>query len=201
VRRVRALDADDELLPQAFAFAERLGTRNITVFALPKPADTPQAAPPPVVIDTLAAAGEKARAEGFVLLVENGGGTWADTAEATRAVLSAVGSDAIKLVWDPANAAHADPDVNPVEQGYPLIRQYVGGLHVKDLVITEGGPAWSMLGDGLIDWPEQLRLLQADGYDGLCTVESHLQYRPGADLNLVASMEQYLQRLRELLGA
>jgi len=190
----------DELLPQFLAFAERLSTRNVTVFALPRPADAKGHKPPRVVIDSLAEAAEKALAGGFTLLVENGGGTWADTAQATAALLDAVASPALRLTWDPANAAWADPDSDPVAQGYPLLRRHVANVHVKDLTITQGKPAWAMLGEGLINWPEQLRRLRADDYAGPLTLEPHFQYQQGLQTNLVQRVEQFLTRLRRILG-
>ena len=193
----------DELLGACFAFAERLGTRNVTVFALPRgEGDSPDSAarPPQVVIDTLAEAAEKARAGGFRLLLENGGGTWADTSEATAAVLEGVGSEALRLTWDPANVVHAAGGGDPVAEGYPLVRPFVANVHVKDVTLAGGGPGWAMLGDGVIDWLGQLRRLREDGYAGPLTVEPHLQYQPGLKLNLVARMEQFLTRLRGLTG-
>ena len=193
----------DELLPVFLAFAERLATRNITVFALPKgEGDSPDSAagPPQVVIDTLAEAAEKARAAGFQLLLENGGGTWADTSEATAAVLEGVASEALRLTWDPANVAYAAGGGDPVADGYPLVRAFVTNVHVKDVALADAGPGWAMLGDGVIDWPGQIRRLREDGYAGPLTVEPHLQYQPGLKLNLVARMEQFLTRLRALTG-
>ncbi len=53
----------EDLLPRCFAFAERLGTRKITIFALPKPPGTADTEPiPTLVIDTLAKAAEQAAA-------------------------------------------------------------------------------------------------------------------------------------------
>ncbi|MEN6582906.1 MAG: TIM barrel protein, partial [Armatimonadota bacterium] len=91
----------DELLPRFFDFAARLGTRNITVFALPKPAEA-GGAPPAVVIDSLAEAAGKAASAGFTLLLENGQGSWADTGAASRAILEKVHSPALRMTWDPA---------------------------------------------------------------------------------------------------
>ncbi len=191
----------DELLPAAFGFAERLGTRNITVFALPRPAGEEAIDPPRIVVDTLAEAAGKAAEAGFRLLLENGGGSWADSAEATKAVLEAVGSDALRLTWDPANVTYAGFGQDPVAEGYPLLAAFVANVHVKDVTIAGGKPAWTMIGDGVIDWAGQLRRLQQDGYRGPLTIEPHLQYQPGKDRDLVAMMERFLARLREMLPA
>jgi len=197
----------DELLPAALAFAERLGARNITVFALPKPPGAEAAEPPPVVVETLSEAAERASAAGFRLLLENGGGSWADSAQATRDLLEAVGSDALRLTWDPANVVYADPSADPVGEGYDLVRRFVANVHVKDVSVVEGRPAWTMLGTGVVDWPGQIRRLRRDGYDGPLTTEPHLQYQPPtpsqprAGRDLVAMMEQFLSALRRLLAA
>ena len=190
----------DELLPAFLDFAGRLGTRRITVFALPKPAGAAGPAPR-AVIDALAEAAEKASAAGFELLLENGAGSWADTAEATTEVLEAVASPALGLTWDPANAAWADPKVDPVERGYPRLARHVRNVHVKDVAFGAAGPGWAQLGDGQIDWPGQLRRLVDDGYAGPLTLEPHLQYNPETKLNLVARVERFAAHLREMLGA
>jgi len=189
----------EELLPEFFAFAERLGTCNITVFALPKPPDARDPHPPQIVIDALGQAARQAEAAGFQLLLENGGGSWADSGRAAAGILEAVGSQALRLTWDPANVAYAGLDEDPVEEGYPAVRKFIANVHVKDVAVIDGSSVWEMLGDGMVDWPQQLRLLGADGYDGPVTAEPHLQYRPGANLNLVQRMEQFHVRLKEML--
>lgn len=189
----------DELLPAAMEFAERLGTRNITVFALPRAdqsGDRPQ-----VAVDTLAEAAGKAGDAGFRLLLENGGGSWADSGRASADILEAVGSEALRLTWDPANVAYAMLDEDPLEEGYPLVRRFVGNVHVKDVTLASGKAAWAMLGEGVVDWARQLRLLAEDGYDGPLTLEPHLQYQPGSNTNLVAMAEQYLGRIREIISS
>ncbi len=189
----------DELLPSFFTFAEQVGTRRITVFALPR-GDAPQGQDAPqVVIDSLAEAAAKAAAGGFELLLENGTGSWAESAAETAAILQAVGSESLRLTWDPANVAHAQTGEKPVEQGYPLLREYVANVHVKDVTFADGKPGWAMLGDGVVDWPGQLAALAADGYDGPLTLEPHLQYQAGLNTNLVAMAETYLARLRDML--
>jgi sugar phosphate isomerase/epimerase len=188
----------DELLPAFFTFAERLGTRNVTVFALARsPSRT--AAPPQILIDSLGEAAARAEAEGFELRLENGSGSWADTAEMTCTILEAVNSKALRLTWDPANAVCAGPDDDPVRNGYPRVRQYVANVHVKDVRLVEGKPVWTMLGEGIVDWPAQIRLLRNDGYGGFLTAEPHLQYVAGESLNLVEQMAQFIARLREMV--
>jgi len=189
----------DELLPRCFAFAERVGTRHVTVFALPRGAAPAGSEAPQIVIDTLGAAAARAEPEGFELRVENVAGSWADHGAAAAAILAAVNSPALRLTWDPANVAHALADEDPVETGYPLVRRFVANVHVKDVAMTGGKPTWTMLGDGIIDWPAQLRRLAADGYRGPITAEPHLQYVPGCGARLVETVERFVTRLRKLI--
>jgi len=187
----------DELLPRYFDFADRLGTRNIIVFALPRAKDAVGDAPPSIVIDSLARAAQKAAQAGFQLLLENGGGSWADSGHATKAVLDAVGSASLRLTWDPANVVQAGLPEDPVAEGYPAISSYVGNVHVKDAVYADGKGLWTMLGDGTLDWQRQFAELRRDGYEGMLTIEPHLQYQSPVDL--VAQTELFVSRLRAIL--
>ena len=189
----------DELLPAAFNFAESLGTRNITLFALPRRRNDRRKRVPAVVIDTLAEAAEIAASENFRLLLENNAGSWAGTGAQTAEILNAVESPALDLVWDPANAAMTDPTINPVAKGYPLVAGRVANVHVKDMIVRDGAGVWAQMGDGVINWPSQLRRLIKDGYAGPLTLEPHLQYVAGANTNLVAQVHEFVKRMRKLI--
>lgn len=188
----------DELLPRFFELAHRLGTGNVTVFALPKAKEAGDGDIPAIVIDALGEAAEQAVKADLQLRLENGSGSWADTGKATARILDAVGSDALKLTWDPANVAHGGFPEDPVAEGYSLVKNHVANVHVKDTVVEDGKGTWVMLGDGVIDWKNQVEELERDGYDGFLTVEPHLQYV--SPVNLVGKMELFLSRLREVMA-
>jgi sugar phosphate isomerase/epimerase len=187
----------DELLPRFLDFGARLGTRRMIVFALPKPAQAAGAIPA-VVMDSLGEAAEKAAKASVVLLLENGQGSWADTGAASRAIVEAVGSPALRLTWDPANVVHGGFAEDPVGEGYPLVRPYVGNVHVKDAVCRAGKGQWVMLGEGQVDWRRQIAALRADGYEGYLTLEPHLQYE--SPVGLVGKTEAFLAGVRRLIG-
>lgn len=188
----------DERLPAQFAFAERVGTRSITVFAMPKPAEADDGHVPAIVVDSLAEAAAKAQAAGFQLLLENGNGTWADSGRAAKALLDAIGSDALRLTWDPGNVIYGDLCEDPVTEGFALARPYVANVHVKDATVEDGTGRWQMIGEGRIDWRRHLRDLKQAGYEGHLTLEPHLRYQN--DRDLVAMMETFLGRVKELLA-
>ena len=198
-----------ELLPAFFAFAEQVGTRNIIVFALSPPAGagvggvggdaaTGPELVPPVVIDSLAQAAQAARQRGFQLLLENGP-SWAGDGRSIRAILEAVNCPALGLTWDPANVLGSGFSDDPVGRDYPLVAPFMRAVHVKDGIRRDGQARWTMLGQGRVDWPGQLRRLQADGYAGPLTLEPHLTFQGG--VNLAAMMEQYLAAARRMLAA
>lgn len=188
----------DELLPGFFEFAERLGTRNIIVFALGREAGSEGRPVPSTVVGCLAEAAAKAEEAGFQLLLENGPASWADSGRNAREIIEKVGSEALRLTWDPANVAKGESSEEPVAEGYPLVREYVRNVHVKDTAVIEGKTEWAMLGDGVVDWPKQISLLKADGYAGFLTCEPHLQY--AKSVNLISQMETFLSRLKALLA-
>ncbi|MBN1807799.1 MAG: sugar phosphate isomerase/epimerase [Planctomycetes bacterium] len=187
----------DELLPRSFDFADRIGTKNITVFALPR-GDAPQdASVPSVVIETLAEVAEKGKAAGFNIRMENNPGSWGNAAAPTAEILKGVGAAALKLVWDPANSARSDTATDAVREGYPLIRDFVAGVHVKDVAEIDGRMTWVMLGDGVVDWKSQLKMLQSDGYAGHLVLEPHIQYEN--EKYLVSAVRDYVEKFG-LLG-
>ena len=82
-------------------------------------------------------------------------------------------------------------------EGFPAISSYVGNVHVKDAVYADGKGLWTMLGDGTLDWQRQFAELRRDGYEGMLTIEPHLQYQSPVDL--VAQTEMFVSRLRAIL--
>jgi sugar phosphate isomerase/epimerase len=187
----------DELLPRFLDFGARLNAHRMIVFALPKPAQAPGAIPA-VVIDSLGEAAQKAADASVTLLLENGQGSWADTGAASRAIVEAVGSPALRLTWDPANVVHGGFAEDPVKEGYPLVREFIGNVHVKDAVCRAGKGQWVMLGEGQVDWRGQIAALRADGYDGYLTLEPHLQYE--SPVGLVGKTETFVAKVRGLMG-
>ena len=78
----------------------------------------------------------------------------------------------MQAAWDPAAAAQAgeDPQI-----GLQALAGHVGLVRCYN--VSEQGQAWTAasLDDGLVDWPAQLRMLHASGFDGPVTLEVHLK--------------------------
>ncbi len=176
-----------EILERAIALAHRFGTDRVRVFGFRRPAahgtiGPGWQAPPPPTAEELDAIGRGFRPlctlaadEGVTLLLENVRFCYADTSANSRAILEAVASPRLRLIWDPANA-FVSGDTASAPEGYAAVRPYVDRVHVKDarfLDHARGETAWQRVGDGEVDLAGQLRALLADGYRGALTIETH----------------------------
>jgi sugar phosphate isomerase/epimerase len=86
-----------------------------------------------------------------------------------------VGSDRLKVVWDPANAFVSGED-SAFPDGYEAVKPYMAHVHIKDarLLDPESGlTAWERIGDGVVDYRGQLKALIDDGYTDIISVETH----------------------------
>jgi sugar phosphate isomerase/epimerase len=122
------------------------------------------------VLRRMAALTSAARGHDVVLLHENEKDIYGDTPQRCLDIVESVGSDQLRLVWDPANFVQCG--VRPFTDGYPLLRPYLDYLHVKDAVMATGQVVPAGEGDG--ELAQTLRALVADGFDGFFSMEPHL---------------------------
>lgn len=111
----------------------------------------------------------------LILLHENCTG-WAGTnVEHMLALLDAVGSPALRLLFDTGNG---------VAYGYEAydmladIVTHVAHVHVKDAAGTAADPVYTLPGLGQARVADCLRLLLRSGYTGMWSIEPHLNLRP-----------------------
>lgn len=103
-------------------------------------------------------------------------------------------TDAIGLIWDPGNIAALGNEPNKAQ--YDAVADRIIHVHVKDgnaIPATE----FVLPGTGVCDWVNQLRLLQADGYNGALSIESHMDI----DGSREAGTRAIAIALRELIDA
>jgi sugar phosphate isomerase/epimerase len=122
------------------------------------------------VLRRMTALAQEAQGHDVVLLHENEKEIYGDTPERCLDVVESVGSDQLRLAWDPANFVQCA--VQPFTDGYAILRPYTEYIHVKDALMTTGQVVLAGEGDGEI--PETLRALEADGFDGFFSMEPHL---------------------------
>src|ERR1022692_4421301 len=101
------------------------------------------------------------------------------TGAETARVLEAVAHPNLKVVWDPANAYVSGE--TPYPDGYRRLPvERIAHVHAKDCRVEGHRPMWCALGEGGIDWKDQIRALAADGYKGWISLETHWT-GPGGD--------------------
>jgi L-ribulose-5-phosphate 3-epimerase len=186
--------AEQARLVRTIALAERLGVDRIVVFGFARdaaPADEDGRAR---VVDVLGGAADVARRHGMTLLLENEPAFWADCPDATRAILDAVASPALRANWDPCNALGCACGA-PYPSGYDLLRDHVAHVHVKDAVLrADGTVEYAVVGSGDVDWAGQFAALAADNFAGYCVLEPHFGDR-------ISSSRAAIVAARELIAA
>lgn len=131
----------------------------------------------PKFIDLYRPIAALAEAENITITVENGFNAMIVSGYQCRMFMKELGSDRIKILWDPANALYYG-DI-PYPNAYNEIREYLGHIHIKDLTcsIIEGWVDIKNIGHGMMaPYMDELRAaLERDGYDGYISLENILR--------------------------
>lgn len=181
-------------LEQSLNLAEDLEVKKIIIFGFQRDRErTPDQAVSQIA-DVLGAAAERARARGCRLYVENERGQWTEDPGILARVMSAVNSPALGVNWDPGNVI-GTRTVNPYPEGYEIIRQWVGHLHVKDLFVdAEGHHQNIMMGQGEVNWVGQFEALMKDGFDEFAVIEPHFGCRIGSSRSHIVETKRLLRQ-------
>ncbi|NOY76288.1 MAG: sugar phosphate isomerase/epimerase [Calditrichaeota bacterium] len=127
------------------------------------------------VVEKFLPAARVAEEEGIPLGVENEDSTFVGSGEELARFLKRVNHEKVRAIWDPQNAFYRTRGQESAVAGYTAVKPFVVHVHVKDAVVDPrtGEPTAAELGKGAIDWPGQLQALQADGYTGVLSLETH----------------------------
>jgi sugar phosphate isomerase/epimerase len=118
---------------------------------------------------------------GVILAIENEHTTYCATAAETARLVCELNSPVVRVVWDPCNEVHADGGIKPYPDAYDLVRDLTVHVHVKDGAkdpAALGAARVTPVGEGIVDWKNQLRDLLKAGYQGYASLETH--WRPQA---------------------
>jgi sugar phosphate isomerase/epimerase len=163
-------DDQPRLLDHAFKLCEHFNAKIIRVFSYwrtVEPAKCHDA-----VVKALHEMGDKAKAQGLIIGLENEHACNVATAAESAKALNAVQHPNVKLVWDPANALCAGE--TPFPGGYALLpKDRIIHVHTKDCHMEGHKPIWGPLGTRSVDWHGQIAALLADGYNGWLSLETH----------------------------
>ena len=123
-------------------------------------------------------AAQIAEDRGMTLVVETGNNAIITSGYLARKLIDEIGSDRLKVLWDPANSLYCAEE--PYPAGYEALRGCLGHVHLKDVnvAIHQATVTCRSLGEGDMGayLPGLAAALRADGYTGAVSLES--VYRP-----------------------
>jgi sugar phosphate isomerase/epimerase len=158
------------LARRAFEIARRAGARIVRVFSYWRTVRPEECFDR--IVEALARLADEAAPHGLIVGLENEHACHVGTAAEAAAVLAAVDHPNLKLVWDPANALVSGE--NPFPEGYRKIPPgRIVHVHAKDCFVEGHTPTFGPLGECAVDWKGQIAALEADGYRGWISLETH----------------------------
>ncbi len=114
----------------------------------------------------------------ITLVVETGNNAITNSAFLARKLVDELGSERLKVMWDPANALYSTEAAFP--DGYQALRGALGHIHLKDVTveISKAKISCRQLGAGQMApyLADMATALKTDGYAGSISLES--VYRP-----------------------
>ncbi|MDG1890237.1 MAG: sugar phosphate isomerase/epimerase [Verrucomicrobiota bacterium] len=118
---------------------------------------------------------ELAEREGVELVLETGNNAMVPSAYLGRKLIDDMGSQHLKILWDPGNCLYANEPAYP--EGWEALRGgYMGHLHVKDAIVEmrKATVTFCAMGEGELasSFEPMARGLREDDYDGVVSLES-----------------------------
>ncbi|MGD2095396.1 MAG: sugar phosphate isomerase/epimerase family protein [Phycisphaerales bacterium] len=126
------------------------------------------------VMERMAAKVEVLKDVDVTMVHENEAHIYGHTAEQCVELVETIGSPKLRLVYDPANFVWGEKIADNVESCWPVMKQYVVHIHIKDWKLG-AKDVGSIPGEGDGQIKELLAELAAMNYDGCLTMEPHLQ--------------------------
>ncbi|MDA1277856.1 MAG: sugar phosphate isomerase/epimerase [Verrucomicrobia bacterium] len=122
---------------------------------------------------------ELAEQEGITLVLETGNNAMVPSAYLGRKLVDEMGSDRLRILWDPGNSLYANEP--PFPDGYEALKGgRLGHFHIKDAIVDMPRAAveFCEMGTGQMApaFEPIAKGLKEDGYDGVISLES--VYRP-----------------------
>ncbi len=155
---------------RALTVADRLGAPVIRLFSFFIPDGDDPDGHRDEVLRRLAAIAAAAKGRGVVLALENEKKVYGDIPRRLLDIIDSVGAEHLRLAWDPAN--FVQNGVRPYDEAFPVLRQHLEYVQIKDAVAATGEVVAAGEGDGQL--PETLGALRDGGFDGVVSLEPHL---------------------------
>ena len=166
-----------ELFKKQLEQAKVLEAENIRMFSFFLPAGEDPAKYRDEVMRRWSGFIKAAEGTGVCLLHENEKDIYGDLAIRCLDLVETLGSDKVKLIFDPANFIQCNENNYP--HAYELLKDYIVYMHIKDAVRSDGHVVPAGYGDGCVR--EILSALKARNFEGFLSLEPHLSHFVGFD--------------------
>lgn len=143
----------------------------IRVFSFYCPEGEPLDAHRDAVLERMSAMVEIARDGGVIMVLENEKGLYGERGDRVADLLDTISAPELKMAFDPANFVQVGQ--RPLDECWPLVKDHIVYLHIKDARLSDGHVVLPGQGDG--QFPEWFKALKDHGYSGFASLEPHLQ--------------------------
>ena len=165
------------------------------------------------LVQSMRELGDKAAKKGVTLVIENHFNTMTMSARQTVDVIREIDHPNVRILYDQANLTFTGNEDWP--EAVELQKGLVGHMHVKDLVFKGADRSFvgnddvshpdedsrnvitRIVGEGILEWPEILRRMKADGYDGWLSLEYERRWHPDDIPDASIGMKKAVEYLRE----
>src|SRR5829696_2050070 len=142
-------------LERAIMLARIFETSYIRIFSFYRSSDQSAEEIRDAVLERIAALVRMAEHEDITLVHENEKDIYGDTPERVRDLIESIGSERLRVVWDPANFVQVG--IQPFSEGYATLAPYIAYVHIKDAQLATGVVTPAGEGDG--EWPKMVSAL------------------------------------------
>lgn len=165
------------------------------------------------LVDSMRYLGEKAAAKNVTLVIENHFNTMCLSAKDSYSVIKEINHPNVKILYDQANLSFTGNE--DYEEAIAIQQDEVAYMHVKDLVFKEGVSFTSdqvshpeeskrnvytrIVGEGVIAWPEILKLVKLHGYDGWLSMEYERRWHPDDIPDASIGMKKSADYIRSIM--
>jgi len=158
---------------KAVDLAHFFSTVYIRIFSYYPPQNTEPAKCRNEVIERIRKKTEIASSENITLLLENEVGVYGDTPERCKDIIETINSKNLQILFDTANFVCSG--IKPYTRAYPILKDYIRYLHIKDAILTPTSYIIVVAGKGEGEIFELLSsLIKEQNFDGFISVEPHL---------------------------
>jgi len=172
IGKIKITDTFDEhleLFKKVLETAKILETKYIRLFSFFMPKDSDPAMHRDEVLKRIGSFAQAAAGSGITLLHENEKEIYGDTAIRCLDIIESIGSDILKVTFDPANFVQCGEATYPY--AYNMLKKYIEYVHIKD-ALENGSVVPAGEGEGHV--AHILAELKNTGYNGFLSLEPHL---------------------------